>query len=68
MYEIKVFEKLNFSSVISVKEESLVNPSAETQGQSSVGLGEKVQRKFSSTGGGVPWLPNDSPDHFQMVN
>ena len=68
MYEIKVFEKLNFSSVISVKEESLVNPSAETQGQSSVGLGEKVRRKFSSTGRGAPWVPTDSPDHFQVVN
>ena len=35
----------------------MVNPSAETQEQSSVGSGEKVWRKFSSTGGRAPWVP-----------
>ena len=39
--------------------------SSETQGQ-SVGPGEKVRQKFSSTGGKAPGY-RLSPDHFQTV-
>ena len=40
-------------------------PSSETQGR-SVGPGEKVRQKFSSTGGIAPGYQL-SPDHFKTV-
>ena len=42
-----------------------MRPSSETQGR-SVGPGEKVRQKFSSTGGKAPGY-RLSPDHFQTV-